>query len=150
MIFYQGRTDFGFRYPAITTFTTLPKKKALKNDILMSVRAPVGDLNIAIENCSIGRGIAAIRSKNKSDSTLFYTLKLLKSYFDISDGEGTIFGSITKEDLYNTRVVFSKLEFMKFNTISSKIDTQIKYSCLENQKLEELKELMLAKMTRVN
>lgn len=149
MIFYQGRTDFGFRYPAITTFTTSPKKKAFKNDILMSVRAPVGDLNIAIENCSIGRGIAAIRSKYKTDSTLFYTLKLLKSYFDISDGEGTIFGSITKEDLYNTRVVFSKLEFMKFNTISSKIDTQIKYSCLENQKLEELKELLLAKMTRV-
>ena len=148
MIFYQGRTDFGFRYPAITTFTTLPKKKALKNDILMSVRAPVGDLNIAIENCSIGRGIAAIRSKNKSDSTLFYTLKLLKSYFDISDGEGTIFGSITKEDLYNTRVVFSKLEFMKFNTISSKIDTQIKYSCLENQKLEELKGLLLGRMVR--
>ena len=82
MIFYQGRTDFGFRYPAITTFTTSPKKKALKNDILMSVRAPVGDLNIAIENCSIGRGVAALRSKNKSNSTLFYTLKLLKSYFE--------------------------------------------------------------------
>lgn len=149
MIFYQGRTDFGFRYPAITTFTTSPKKKALKNDILMSVRAPVGDLNIAIENCSIGRGVAALRSKNKSNSTLFYTLKLLKSYFDISDGEGTIFGSITKDDLYNIKVVFSQTEFINFNKIASKIDEQIKFGCLENQKLEELKDLLLAKMTRV-
>lgn len=149
MIFYQGRTDFGFRYPAITTFTTSPKKKALKNDILMSVRAPVGDLNIAIENCSIGRGVAALRSKNKSNSTLFYTLKLLKNYFDISDGEGTIFGSITKDDLYNIKVVFSQTEFVNFNKIASKIDEQIKFGCLENQKLEELKDLLLAKMTRV-
>lgn len=149
MIFYQGRTDFGFRYPAITTFTTSPKKKALKNDILMSVRAPVGDLNIAIENCSIGRGVAALRSKNKSNSTLFYTLKLLKSYFDISDGEGTIFGSITKDDLYNIKVIFSQEEFLNFNKIASKIDEHIKFGCIENQKLEELKELLLAKMTRV-
>ena len=149
MIFYQGRTDFGFRYPAITTFTTSPKKKALKNDILMSVRAPVGDLNIAIENCSIGRGVAALRSKNKSNSTLFYTLKLLKSYFDISDGEGTIFGSITKDDLYNIKVIFSQEEFLNFNKIASKIDEHIKFGCLENQKLEDLKDLLLAKMTRV-
>ena len=149
MIFYQGRTDFGFRYPAITTFTTSPKKKALKNDILMSVRAPVGDLNIAIENCSIGRGVAALRSKNKSNSTLLYTLKLLKSYFDISDGEGTIFGSITKDDLYNIKVIFSQEEFVNFNKIASEIDGQIKFGCIENQKLRELKELLLARMAKV-
>lgn len=149
MIFYQGRTDFGFRYPAIKTFTTSPKKKAIKNDILMSVRAPVGDLNIAIENCSIGRGVAALRSKNKSNSTLFYTLKSLKNYFDVTDGEGTIFGSITKDDLYNIKVIFSQTEFINFNMIASKIDEQIKFSCIENQKLEELKNLLLAKMTKL-
>lgn len=150
MIFYQGRTDFGFRYPAITTYTTSPKKKALKNDILMSVRAPVGDLNIAIENCSIGRGIAALRSKTNAYSTLYYTLKLLKNHFDIADGEGTIFGSITKDDLYNIRIIFSKNEFVKFNELVFKIDERIKNGCLEKQKLEELKELLLGRMTRVD
>ena len=65
MIFYQGRTDFGYRFPAVTSYTTEPKRKALKDDILISVRAPVGDLNIAVKDCAIGRGVGALRSKIK-------------------------------------------------------------------------------------
>ncbi|MCX8472645.1 MAG: restriction endonuclease subunit S [Sediminibacterium sp.] len=149
MIFYQGRTDFGYRYPNITTYTTKPKKKALKNDILISVRAPVGDLNIAIENCCIGRGVGAIRSKLKNNSHLFYLLQKMKSHFDISDEEGTIFGSINKDDLHNTEVIYSLSEIRKFEKITSFIDIAIKNYCIENKKLLELKELLLMKLTKI-
>ena len=62
-VFYQGRTDFGFRFPTIRLYTTEPKRFANKGDILMSVRAPVGDINIAKEHCAIGRGLAALKPK---------------------------------------------------------------------------------------
>ena len=146
MIFYQGRTDFGYRFPDITTYTTQPKRKALKNDILISVRAPVGDLNIAIEECSIGRGVGALRSKLNCNSYLFYVLQKLKSHFDISDGEGTIFGSINKDDLHNIQVIFSQNVIKKFEKIASPIDLVIKNYCIETKKLLELKDLLLSKL----
>lgn len=149
MIFYQGRTDFGYRYPDITTYTTLPKKKALKNDILISVRAPVGDLNIAIEDCAIGRGIGALRSKLKCNSHLFYTLQSLKPHFDISDGEGTIFGSINKDDLHDVEVIYSEDAIVHFEKFVRPIDNCIKNYSIQNQKLTELKELLLSKLATV-
>ena len=149
MIFYQGRTDFGYRYPDITTYTTLPKKKALKNDILISVRAPVGDLNIAIEDCAIGRGIGALRSKLKCNSHLFYTLQSLKPHFDISDGEGTIFGSINKDDLHDVEVIYSEDAIVHFEEFVRPIDNCIKNYSIQNQKLTELKELLLSKLATV-
>ena len=63
MIFYQGCTDFGTRFPVPRVYTTAPTRFAKSGDILMSVRAPVGTLNVAIEDCSIGRGLAALNSK---------------------------------------------------------------------------------------
>lgn len=149
LIFYQGRTDFGYRFPDITTFTTHPKKKALKNDILISVRAPVGDLNIAIEDCAIGRGVGALRSKLKCNSHLFYLLQKLKSQFDISDGEGTIFGSINKDDFHNMQVVFSQKEIKQFEKIVSPIDEQIKAYSKQNTILLSLKDLLLSKLATV-
>ena len=64
MIFYQGCTDFGNRYPTIRKFTTSPTRFAKKGDILLSVRAPVGTLNISKEDCCIGRGLACMNSNN--------------------------------------------------------------------------------------
>lgn len=148
MIFYQGRSDFGYRFPEITTYTTSPKRKAMKNDILISVRAPVGDLNIAIEDCAIGRGIGALRSKFKCNSHLFYTLQNLKSQFDISDGEGTIFGSINKDDLHNMEVVYSENEIKIFDNIVAPIDKTIKIYSIQNQKLTELKDLLLSRLAK--
>jgi type I restriction enzyme S subunit len=149
MIFYQGRTDFGYRFPDITTYTTNPKKKALKDDILISVRAPVGDLNITTQVCAIGRGVGALRSKLKCNSHLFYTLQNLKSHFDISDGEGTIFGSINKDDLHNLEIVYSESKIKDFDKIVRPIDDCIKNYCIQNQKLTELKALLLSKLAKV-
>ncbi len=149
MIFYQGRTDFGFRYPEITTYTTEPKKKAFKDDILISVRAPVGDLNIAIEDCAIGRGVGTLKSKHGCNSYLFYTLQYLKPLFDVSDGDGTIFGSITKDDLNNMEVVYLKEDILTFDEKASKLDKVIKIKSIENHNLNKLKELLLSKLTKI-
>ncbi|MFN8152804.1 MAG: restriction endonuclease subunit S [Bacteroidia bacterium] len=149
MIFYQGRTDFGYRFPEITTYTTNPKKKALKNDILISVRAPVGDLNIATKDCAIGRGLGALRSKLKCNSHLFYTLQNLKSHFDISDGEGTIFGSINKDELYNMEVIFNDSRVKEFDRIVKPIDECIRIYSIQTSKLNEVKNLLLSKLATI-
>lgn len=72
MLFYQGSTDFGMRFPSVRQYTTAPSRFAKKGDILMSVRAPVGSINIANNDCCIGRGLSAINSKLGSISHLYY------------------------------------------------------------------------------
>ena len=67
-VFFQGRAEFSFRFPIRRLYTTAPKRMAQANDVLMSIRAPVGDMNVAYENCCIGRGLCAIRSKDNHQS----------------------------------------------------------------------------------
>ena len=78
-VFFQGRAEFGFRFPTIRLFTTEPKRMAYINDTLMSVRAPVGDLNVACTDCCIGRGLAAIHSKIIINHSCFTQCFLSKS-----------------------------------------------------------------------
>lgn len=146
-IFYQGRTEFGFRFPSIKIFTTDPKRRAKKGEILMSVRAPVGDLNIATHDCCIGRGIASLNCKTGKNSFLFYLLLRVRNQFDVSNDEGTIFGSITKEDLHGIRVLIPNDSVrINFNNYIEIVDNKIKTTSLQTQKLEELKSLLLGKM----
>lgn len=98
-VFFQGRAEFGFRFPTIRLFTTEPKRMAYANDTLMSVRAPVGDLNVAHIDCCIGRGLAAIHSKTNHQSFVHYTMTALREQLDVFNGEGTIFGSINRNAL---------------------------------------------------
>ena len=104
-IFYQGSTDFGIRFPNIRLFTTAPSRFANKGDILMSVRAPVGALNIANNNCCIGRGLSALSSKIGSMTHLYYTMDLFRLKFEGMNAAGTTFGSITKDELHDLPVV---------------------------------------------
>lgn len=105
IIFYQGSTDFGERFPKIRQYTTAPTRFAKKGDLLMSVRAPVGDLNIANNDCCIGRGLSALNSKLGSMTHLYYTMFSFKELFDSIGAIGTTFGSITKEELFALPVV---------------------------------------------
>ena len=147
MIFYQGRTDFGRRFPTARVYTTNPTRYAKEGDVLLSVRAPVGDLNIASHDCCIGRGLASLRSKDGCGSYLYYQLQELSDVFNISDDEGTIFGSISKDDLYNIEVVIPDVRVMrKFEEQASVIDKDIELRDKENIKLTELQSLLLAKM----
>ncbi|MFW2136965.1 restriction endonuclease subunit S [Chryseobacterium sp. TY4] len=143
-IFYQGRTDFGFRIPEVRIFTTLSKKNAKEGDVLMSVRAPVGDLNIADKDCSIGRGISAISSKESS--YIFYLMKDFKSHFDLSEGTGTIFSSITKDELFGLRVIYDEKVSKFFNEKTQYIDDEIILISKQNQKLIQLQSLLLSRL----
>ena len=113
MVFYQGSTDFGIRFPSVRMFTTNPTRFASKGDILMSVRAPVGDTNIANENCCIGRGLSALNSKIGSTTHLYHILGDLKAKFDQLNAAGTTFGSITKDEMYSLPVVKPSSEVLK-------------------------------------
>ena len=104
-IFYQGSTDFGIRFPSVRMYTTSPTRFAKQGDILMSVRAPVGAVNIANTDCCIGRGLSAINSKIGSITYIYYVVHYLKVRFDNLNTAGTTFGSITKDELFNLPVV---------------------------------------------
>lgn len=103
--FYQGVSDFGEIFPVPAKYCTEPKKMAEIDDILIGVRAPVGDLNISNSKCCIGRGVAAIRANEKfiSKKYLFYFLKTQKQYFEINS-TGSTFKAINKSVLSETLV----------------------------------------------
>ena len=104
-IFYQGSTDFGIHFPSVRMYTTSPTRSAKQGDILMSVRAPVGAVNIANADCCIGRGLSAINSKIGSITHIYHVVHYLKVRFDSLNTAGTTFGSITKDELFNLPVV---------------------------------------------
>lgn len=96
--FHQGVTDFGDRYPTHRKWTTVDKRVAEEGDILFSVRAPVGRINVAAERLVVGRGLSAIRSRRGDQE---FMLLQLKDRFAVEDsiGGGTIFNAVTKADM---------------------------------------------------
>lgn len=102
--FHQGVTNFGARFPSHQTYCTVQNRVAEPGDILFSVRAPVGRINITTDKIVIGRGLSAIRSKLDEQNLLFYALK---SHFFKEDmmGGGAIFAAITKKDLHGVELV---------------------------------------------
>ncbi|MBF0242550.1 MAG: restriction endonuclease subunit S [Desulfamplus sp.] len=105
MIFFQGCTDFGNRFPSIRQYTNEPTRFAKEGDILLSVRAPVGTINIANKDCCIGRGLAALNSKDGCITYLWGVMMNLKQIFDRRNVDGTTFGSITKDDLFSLKII---------------------------------------------
>ena len=108
--FLQGKLEFGMIYPSPTVYCSQPLKIAEKNDILISVRAPVGDVNIAPYRLCIGRGLAAIRFDSKEASSWFYFYYLQKiKHFLENLGKGSTFKAINKGDLEDLRLPFPPL-----------------------------------------
>ncbi|WP_387462896.1 restriction endonuclease subunit S [Photorhabdus sp. RM323S] len=143
-LFFQGSTDFGWLFPIPRQYTTSPARMAKKGDILLSVRAPVGDMNIANADCCIGRGLAALNSKSDSDGFLFYVMKYFKQVFDRRNSEGTTFGSITKNDLHSLKVVYPQQEILKrYDNIVSEYNKMIFSRSLENWELIKLRDWLL-------
>ncbi|ENW4817033.1 TPA: restriction endonuclease subunit S [Neisseria gonorrhoeae] len=143
-IFFQGSTDFDWRFPNVRQYTTSPTRFAQKGDILLSVRAPVGDLNISPFECCIGRGLAALRSKSGNNSFLFYVMKYFKTVFERRNTEGTTFGSITKDDLHSLKLVAPADNVLeKYNEIASKYDEMIFIGSQQNHQLTQLRDFLL-------
>jgi len=143
-IFYQGCTDFGTRFPVPRVYTSAPTRFAKAGDILTSVRAPVGTLNIAMEDCCIGRGLAALNSKFGSQLHLLYTLSGFRQLFDVMDGNGTTFGSITKDTLFEMKVVIPRRDQIKsFEEMVQPIEQKIRVAEQENRELTKLRDWLL-------
>lgn len=144
-IFYQGRAEFGWRYPTQRLSTTEPKRMAKAGDVLMSVRAPVGDLNLAYEDCCIGRGLAAIHCDYPSYG--LYLMRSLHKKLDAYNGEGTVFGSINGKALNGLPIALpNNAAIRAFEKEAAPIDTQIRNNEVESRVLVTLRDTLLPKL----
>ena len=101
--FLQGNRTFGFKYPTFDTYTTVMTKPAKAGDVIMSVRAPVGDLNITPVDMCLGRGVCSLRMKNGNQDFLFYMLKYYIPHL-LKKESGTVFGSVNRNDINGLEV----------------------------------------------
>ncbi len=146
---YQGNADFGFRFPTRRVYTTQPTRFAEVNDTLISVRAPVGAQNMAIEKCCIGRGVAAFRYKGNPSyySYTYYKLKSLLEEIKQFNDNGTVFGSISKSDFENLDIVIPDDETIKmFQSQVKVIDDKIINNNNEIQTLIQTRDGLLPRL----
>ncbi|MBR6986320.1 MAG: restriction endonuclease subunit S [Ruminococcus sp.] len=140
--FYQGSTDFGSLYPTERIYTTAPIRYAKQQDVLLSVRAPVGALNIAMNDCCIGRGLAAIH--HESTAYAWCTLKALQPFFDIFNANGTTFGALTSDDLKNHYIISPDNDVLQaFIRISKPIEEKMRVISKEIRQLSTLRDWLL-------
>lgn len=102
-LFLQGNRTFGFKYPTFDTYTTVMTKPAKAGDVIMSVRAPVGDLNITPVDMCLGRGVCSLRMKNGNQDFLFYMMKYYIPHL-LKKESGTVFGSVNRNDINGLEV----------------------------------------------
>ena len=146
---YQGNADFGFRFPTNRVFTTDPKRFADKFDTLISVRAPVGEQNMANERCCIGRGVAAFRFKadNSFYTYAYYKMKSLMNDIKQFNETGTVFGSISKSDFENIDVLLPDAKTInKFQDEVKPIDDKIITNTNQIRTLTALRDTLLPKL----
>ena len=144
--FHQGVTDFGNRFPEHKTHCTDRKKIAEEDDILLSVRAPVGRLNIADRKIIIGRGLSAIRHKTNCQSYCYY---LLRNTFQIEDsfGNGAVFNAVSKTDINNIKIIVPDAEIItRFNELAEPIDKEIQLLERKNKILKQTRDLLLPRL----
>ena len=144
--FHQGVTDFGSRFPTDRVYCTVQKRIAEVDDILFSVRAPVGRINIANKRIVIGRGLSAIRSKNGIQK---FRLHQLKDRFQEEDtmGSGTIFNAITKADLLGIQLMKPTSPIVvKFEKTVEPISLELANLTIKNANLRQTRDLLLPKL----
>ena len=145
--FFQGRRDFGFRFPTNRVYCTAPKRLADHGDTLVSVRAPVGDINMAMARCCVGRGIAGIRHKSGSRSYTYYAMHTLSDRFARFEAEGTVFGAINKKQFEGLRWLSPPGDlFNEFERIAFPLDERIEKNILETATLASLRDTLLPKL----
>ncbi|MEM0160078.1 MAG: restriction endonuclease subunit S, partial [Candidatus Micrarchaeaceae archaeon] len=139
--FLQGNAEFGFKYPSFTVYCNLPLKTTQPGDVLISVRAPVGAVNIANLEYCIGRGLAAIRPnpRNTDGLFLYYILNHLRVVLE-RISTGSTFKAIGKEQLHSLEIPFPKIaEQQKIAEILTTADRKIELLKEKKRKAESLK-----------
>lgn len=144
--FMQGNRTFGLLYPTIDTYTTSPTKMARCGDVVMSVRAPVGDLNLAPVDFCLGRGVCSLRAKSLGSSFLFYVLKNNRRRLALG-GNGTVFTSVNRKELSSFQVEIPESAecCAKIAVILSAIDSKIELNNRLNDYLAEMALVLFCK-----
>jgi len=146
-LFFQGRGEFGQRYPTPRLFTKAPTRLAKAYDTLVTVRAPVGDINQCLNDCCIGRGLAAIRHNQDSKAYTFYRFRNLTAEFESFNGDGTLFGSLTGDGLRGIKhVVPPKSVRVAFEAIAGTIDDKVRLNHIESETLTKMRDSLLPQL----
>lgn len=144
--FHQGVGSYGKRFVNDDVYTTVAIKTATANSILISVRAPVGRVNITRNRIAIGRGLAAINCKNNCQNFLYY---LIKAFFFKDDivGNGSIFSSISKQELCDLKFLVPEERLIRqFNEKVKSIDNKIDILDKQILLLKEARDRLLPKL----
>jgi len=111
--FLQGNRTFGDKYPIFDTFTTKLTKYAEADDVIMSVRAPVGDVNITTDECCLGRGVCGLRHIENQQEFLYYLICYYSAAL-VNMESGTVFGSVNKNDISNLEILIPPTHEQRF------------------------------------
>ena len=136
--FLQGNRTFGRKYPVFDTYTTRITKMAKAGDVIMSVRAPVGELNITPVDICLGRGVCGIRMKKGNQDFLFYLLKYYMPHL-LNKESGTVFGSVNKNDINGLEIEVPDNEDdeVKISRYLTMFDNKIELNVRINKNLEQ-------------
>jgi type I restriction enzyme S subunit len=144
--FHQGVTNFNSRFPSHVSYCTDLKRIADEGDILLSVRAPVGRINIATEKLIIGRGLSSVKHKNGLPNYCFYLMKEIFKKED-SFGNGSVFNAVTKNDLLGIKTIEPSFEICKkFQDLIRPFDDEIKVLTDKNLLLQQTRDLLLPRL----
>jgi type I restriction enzyme S subunit len=147
LAFYQGRADFGFRFPTRRVFCSAPTRLGKTGDTLVSVRAPVGDINMADEPCCIGRGVAAVRHKSGASSFTYYSMKHFEPDFARFEAEGTVFGSINKQNFAELPLTLPPNDVVAaYERLASPFDEEIAVLEHQSRALAATRDALLPKL----
>lgn len=149
--FFQGNKNFSDIYPEIKRWCSNPGKVAEEGDVIMTVRAPVGEVNKLQEKSCIGRGVAAFRSNSlESNEYIYYLLKCRKERWN-QFASGTTYESVNSTDVKNFPFVCpTENDRKEFVDIVESIAGIIENEHLENSHLEELRDTLLPKLMSGN
>ncbi|TDT51313.1 restriction endonuclease subunit S [Fonticella tunisiensis] len=145
--FFQGKADFGTTYPTVRKWCIQPTKISEPLDILLSVRAPVGDVNINNVKACIGRGLAAIRAKRENDfKFIYYALQQYKDIFD-KVSQGSTFSAINSGELKALKLASpNKNEQRQIASILSAVDEKIEAEEKRKEQLLQLKKGLMQQL----
>ncbi len=144
--FHQGVSDFGERFPKDRVYCTVANRIAEAGDILFSVRAPVGRINLTNKKIVIGRGVCAIHSKADNQCFVFQQLKELFQEED-TIGNGAIFKAVTKEDMHGIKMIRPPQPIiLSFEHQIQPIFSNLEILIRKNANLRKTRDLLLPKL----
>ena len=147
LLFFQGSTDFGSRFPGNRKYCTAPIRMAHPNDTLVSVRAPVGALNMAWEQCCIGRGVAALRHQSGSSPFTYYSAWAMQPELQQYEQTGTVFGAITKKQFETLPVISPTDQLVTgFEPYVLPLEQSIRSNVAEARALTAQRDMLLPKL----